>query len=67
MVNIKSDVRTCGIVPLDRSQILKKIPSSDITVVSVSTVFNSTLVTLLEENRSCAYSKKKEESVENTN
>ena len=59
--NIKSGFRTSGIVPLDRSQVLKKIPSCDITDVSVSTVFNSTLVSLLEENRSSANTKKKEE------
>ena len=61
--NIKSGFRTSGIVPLDRSQVLKKIPSCDITDVSVSTVFNSTLVSLLEENRSSANTKKRGKKV----
>ena len=58
--NIKLGFRTCGIIPIDRTQVLKKLPSSNsITDVDVSAVFNSTLVTLLEENRASANNQKK--------
>ena len=58
--NIKSGFRTCGIIPIDRTQVLKKLPSNNsITDLDVSAVFNSTLVTLLEENRASANNQKK--------
>ena len=57
--NIIAGFRTCGLIPIDRNQVLKKLPSIERISedADVSAVFNSTLVSLLEENRAPATAK----------
>ena len=54
--NLISGFRTCGLYPLDRNQVLKKLPDSERTCDDRHASFtqlNNTLISLLEANRGC--------------